>query len=75
MASLKDYGKLVITQGEEESLKIEAKGDVLAKIKTEVKEGTLEIGIEAGWIDKFDNVFTGSLARKGIKYSLSDFRS
>jgi hypothetical protein len=69
--ALSDYGHLVITQGEEESLTIEAERDVLAKIQTEVREGRLDISIGASWRDKLGHALSTSLTRKGIKYSLS----
>ncbi len=67
---LRDYGELVITQGEQESLTVEADRDILPRIKTGVRDGTLVISIGGDWLDKVSDVITTSLTRKRIKYSL-----
>jgi len=57
-------GELTITQGERESLTIEAESNVTRRIKTEVRGGTLQIVVKAGfpWMMKSD-CFSHSLAR------------
>jgi len=57
-------GELTITQGERESLTIEAESNVMRRIKTEVRGGTLQIVMKAGspWMMKSD-CFSHSLAR------------
>ncbi len=48
--SLSGSGELTITQGDQESLEIEAEDNIMLRIKTEVKGETLFIGIESiGW--------------------------
>ncbi|MBN1667349.1 MAG: DUF2807 domain-containing protein [Anaerolineales bacterium] len=48
--SLSGVGTLIIQQGEQESLEIEAEDNLLEHIRTEVHGQTLEIGIDnAGW--------------------------
>ena len=68
---LRDYGELVITQGEEESLTIETDRDILPKIKTEVREGRLVIKIGGHWLDKLGHALSTSLTRHWIKYRLA----
>lgn len=47
--SLKGIGKVIIRQGEEESLEVEAREDLLPSIVTEVEDGRLVIGYETDW--------------------------
>ena len=68
---LRDYGELVITQGEEESLTIETDRDILPQIKTEVREGKLIIKIGGSWMDKLGHALSTSLTRHAIKYDLT----
>ena len=68
---LRGYGELVITQGEEESLTIEAHPDILPKIKTEVRDGKLIIKISGSWLDKLGHAISTSLTRQWIKYNLT----
>jgi hypothetical protein len=67
---LRDYGALAITQGDEESLTIEAEPDILAQIETEVVDGGLDIRIGGSWFDKLRHAVATSLVRQRIKYSL-----
>jgi hypothetical protein len=69
--ALRDYGELVITQGEQESLTIETHPDVLSQIKTEVREGKLVIRIGGSWLDKLGHALSASLTKQPIKYSLT----
>jgi len=46
--SLDGVGRLVIAQGDQESLVIEADESVMPRITTRVEDGTLRIGLEAG---------------------------
>lgn len=48
--SLSGMGNLIITQGEEEGLRIEAEDNILDKIITEVKSDTLEIKYKTSWL-------------------------
>ena len=68
---LRDYGELVITQGEQESLTIETHPDVLPQIKTEVRDGKLDIRIGGSWLDKLGHALSTGLTRQWIKYSLT----
>ena len=50
--SFEGFGKLIITHGSEESLTIEAEDNILPKIETNVRGGTLEIGFDTtSWQD------------------------
>jgi hypothetical protein len=69
--ALRDYGELVITQGEQESLTIETHPDVLPQIKTEVRDGELVIKIGGSWVDKLGHALSTSFARQWIKYNLT----
>jgi hypothetical protein len=68
---LRDYGELVITQGEEESLTIETDRDILPRIKTEVIEGKLIIKIDGTWLEKLGHALSTSVTRHAIKYNLT----
>ena len=68
--ALRDFGRLVITQGEEESLTIEAEGDLLKKIVARVSDGQLILKVEAGWLDKVGHAWTAALTGKPITYTL-----
>ena len=47
--SLKGIGKVIIRQGEEESLEVEARDDMLPNIVTEVEDGKLIISYKTDW--------------------------
>jgi hypothetical protein len=68
---LRDYGELVITQGEQESLTIETHPDILPQIKTEARDGELVIKIGGSWLDKLGHALSTSLTRQWIKYDLT----
>lgn len=64
--SLGGVGELVITQGDEERLEIEADEKVMPRIVTRVEDGTLLIGIEPGsWWRRLTD------ATKRIRYDLT----
>ena len=44
--SMGGSGELIITQGDEESLTVEADDNLLPRIKTEVRDGTLHLGLK-----------------------------
>jgi hypothetical protein len=58
------FGELTLTQGETESLTIEAEDNVMAKIQSEVKNGTLLIGLDTGLSDSIEPT-------KPIKFDLT----
>ena len=69
--TLKEFGKLIITQGEEEALIIESHPDVIDRITTEVKDGELILGLKGGFMDKFSDFISSSLSGHQITFNLS----
>lgn len=60
-----------ITQGERASLTIEARPEILSKIKTAVRGGALVIWQDGGWLDKLASALTTSLTRPTVRYHLT----
>ena len=60
--------EVVVNQGEHEALTIEARPDVFAKIKTEVRNGQLVVQLGGSWSDKISAALATSLSRPRIKY-------
>ena len=56
--SFTDFGKLILQQGDYESLTIEADEDIIDDLKTEVSNGTLHLGIDDDWIGRLGKAFT-----------------
>lgn len=67
---LKDYGHLFLSQGDEESLRIEGEPDVIATVKAFVREGELVLDIDAGWFDKTWSAVTSAVEGRVLKYHL-----
>jgi hypothetical protein len=68
---MRDYGELVITQGEKESLKIETEPGIIGKIRTEVRGGNLDISMGASWLRKIGHALTSTISGTWIKYYLT----
>jgi hypothetical protein len=68
---LDEYGELILTQGAVPSLTIEADEDVLSRIETEVKDGTLIMGIGGTWWDKLGMAINDVLSGRKIVYQLT----
>ena len=68
---LAGFGDLVITQGEEESLTIEASPEILGRIKTEVKDGELTIRFSRNWLDWIGEVLAAGFAGMRVRYDLT----
>lgn len=66
---LKDFGDVYITQGESESLQIEADEEMLPRIKTEVVDRRLIISIEGDWLRRISLGF-GHLSGDSIRLNL-----
>jgi hypothetical protein len=62
--------QIEITQGEHESLTIEARAEVLSKITTAVYGGELAIRLEGSLMDKLGFAFATSLTRPIVRYQL-----
>lgn len=58
--SLEHTGELIIEQGEQESLVIEASDDLLPKLKSEVHNGRLELGLKH-WYDALSLLSPGPI--------------
>lgn len=67
---LRDFGELVIRQGERESLTVQADRELLAKVRTTVRNG--ELLLEVG-TDLLDRILTGirTLWRQPLRYELT----
>jgi len=65
--NFKDFGTLVLTQGEEESLTIEADEDLLSELISEVRNGTLVLGMDDDWLNRIGKVITSVLNNKDQK--------
>ena len=69
--NLRGYGELFITQGEQESLTVQADEDVLPTIKTSVVEGELRIDIITDWVEKISSFFTKGFYSQRISFDLT----
>ena len=69
--NLRGYGELFITQGEQESLTIQADEDVLPTIKTSVDDGELRIDIITDWVEKISSFFTRGIYGQRIRFDLT----
>ena len=69
--TLAGFGQLVITQGDQASLAIEAPQDILGRIETRVEDGQLTIGFKRTWMDWIDDVLAVGLSGKPIRYNLT----
>jgi hypothetical protein len=69
--ALAGFGQLVITQGDQASLTIEAPQDMLGRIETKVEGGQLTIGFKRSWMDWIDDVLSVGLSGKPVRYNLT----
>src|SRR5512139_123089 len=60
--------EVVIKQGQQEALTIEARPDIFAGLKAEVRNGQLVIQMGGSWSDKINATLATSLTRLRIKY-------
>jgi len=63
----KDFGRLILTQGDHESLTVEADEELLPELITEVRGGKLLLGIEDDWFRRIGKVFTSVFSSKEHK--------
>lgn len=66
-----NWVELVITSGEKESLTIQGPAEIVSRIKTGVKDGTLVITLGGTILDKIKDALTTSLTRKKVTYHLT----
>jgi hypothetical protein len=69
--SLRGYGELFITQGEQESLTVQADEDELPNIKTDVVDGKLRINIITDWVEKISSFFSKGFYSQRIRFDLT----
>ena len=67
---VRDIGEVILTQGEKESLVVEADADLISKVKTEVRSGVLNLEVGSGWLDKL-SLGLAELSGKRVKYYLT----
>lgn len=68
---MQDFGVLEITQGEQESLIVEADEECLDKIYTKVRDGTLILRVGRSWLERLQAGFHTSLSRPPIRYRVT----
>lgn len=68
---LREYGHLFISQGSEESLRIEGQDALTRMVKTEVRNGELLIDLDGGWWDKTWGALSSTLEGKPLKYYIT----
>jgi len=68
---MQDWGKLLVSQGDEESLIIETDEDVLEKTSTRVRDGTLVLRVGRGILERLELGLQTSLTRPSLRYSLT----
>jgi len=68
---LREYGQLIISQGETESLSLEGQDSVLQMVRTEVRNGELLLDVEGGWWDRTWRAITSTVEGKPLKYFLT----
>jgi len=54
----KDFGTLILTQGDQESLTIEADDELMAELISEVRGGTLVLGVDDDWLRRIGKVIS-----------------
>ncbi|MEA1878239.1 MAG: head GIN domain-containing protein [Bacteroidota bacterium] len=65
---LREHGHLFISQGAEESLRIEGQDAMTRMVKTEVRNGELLIDLDGGWWDKTWGALSSTIEGKPLKY-------
>lgn len=65
------YGEMIIRQGEQESLTIEADESMLKKVETRVDEGALIIRLNADWLDYMNNILMSGFKGVPFRYELT----
>jgi hypothetical protein len=65
--NFKDFGTLVLSQGEHEALTIEASEELLAELESEVNNGTLTLGLAGDWFDRIGKAISTLLSSEDRK--------
>ena len=63
----KDFGQLILTQGDQETLTIEADEELLPELITEVHNGKLILGIENDWFSRLGKVISSVFSSREHK--------
>jgi len=71
--NFKDFGTLILTQGDHESLMIEADEELLPELISEVRDGTLILGIDDDWVNRIGKVISSIFYNKEhrVTYTLT----
>jgi hypothetical protein len=64
---IRDIGELILSQGDRESLVVEAEPELIAKVKTKVKDGKLILELGGGWLDKL-SIGLSDLSGRRVRY-------
>lgn len=63
----KDFGTLILIQGDQESLTIEADEELLSELISEVRDDTLVLGIDDDWVNRIGKVISSLFNSKDHK--------
>ncbi len=71
--NFKDFGTLILLQGEEVGLTIEADEDLLPELMSDVERGRLTLGLKGDFFDRFGRVISNWFSRKDrhVVYTLT----
>jgi hypothetical protein len=69
----KDFGTLYLSQGEQESLEVEADEQMFEELTAEVNDGTLLLGVKDDWIDRIGKAISAFLSgeQRKVYYHLT----
>ena len=69
----KDFGQLILTQGDQEALTVEADEELLPELITEVRDGKLILGIEKDWFGRLGKILSSviSSTEQKVIYTLT----
>lgn len=69
----KDFGNLILTQGEQESLVIEADAELIGELISEVRGDTLVLGVDENWLERVGKMFSSLFSNKEtrVAYTLT----
>jgi hypothetical protein len=67
---MRSIGDLILTQGDKETLVVEADADLMSKVTTEVRGGALILEVGKGWLDKL-TLGLSELSGKRVRYYLT----
>ncbi len=62
--NFKDFGTLILSQGDRESLTIEAEEALLPDLISEVRDGTLSLGFKEDWFKRFGKMISAIITRE-----------